>query len=344
MVRPAGHLATFVHISDLHFGELDPQTGGATLDAATEDWIAQRPWFDGYLGHSGAALRHLDQFFDTIQTDEGAQLIVTGDLTTVGGAAEFDLARRYLEARSTFFPPLQLGLGVKDYATRSIPGNHDHWPGRRATGPLDAVMFGRPGRPSGFPGGCPDLTTVPLAAGARVVFVRVDSDADVHPKGSHRLFARGRFRSQLNGARALLRTPPDSREVRVLLVHHSPSCGTFHLGMSRGMRSELESFLADTDTRVLLTGHVHEAQADPRVPASGRYLEARCGTTTQLDVIPPGWRKRSVPPPSNTLLVHRLTERTPGGAMDWSVETYVRARHGFTLQARQRPASIKVWR
>ena len=344
MGRPAGHLATFVHVSDLHFGELDAQTGNATLDASTEDWIQQQPWFDGYLGHSGAALRHLQLFFDRIQQDEDAQLIVTGDLTTVGGAVEFDLARRYLEAKNTFFPPLKLGLGVTTYAQRSIPGNHDHWPGRRATGPLDLVMFGRPSKPSGYPGGCPDLTTLQLAGGGRIVFIRVDSDADVHPKGSHRLFARASFRSQLKAARRLLPAPPDPREVRVLLVHHSPSCGTFHLGMSRSMRTALEDFLAQTDTRVVLSGHVHEAQADPRLPVAGRYLEARCGTTTQLDVIPPGWKVRTAPPPSNTLLVHRLTERTPGGALDWSVKTYARGRSGFIPIPNQHPASIKVWR
>ena len=174
------------------------------------------------------------------------------------------------------------------------------------------------------------MTTVGgLAGGASVVLIRVDSDADVRPKGSHRLFARASFRSQLKAALKLLPTPPTEREVRVLLVHHSPSCGTFHLGMSGRMRKELEDFLVQTDTRVVLTGHVHEPQTRPRLPAGTRYLEARCGTTTQLDVIPQGWKVRNPPPPSNTLLVHRLTERTPGGAMDWGVETYVRGRSGF---------------
>lgn len=139
-------LATFVHISDLHFGEIDPTTDDAALDAYTEPWLRQLPWFDGYLGHGGDALRHLDSFFAAARRSENAHLIVTGDLTTVGAGHEFSLARQFLTRVSRFASGALLGLGVTDAFDRTVPGNHDHWPGRRATHPLDLVMFGSPTR------------------------------------------------------------------------------------------------------------------------------------------------------------------------------------------------------
>src|SRR3954451_10766506 len=71
-------LATFMHISDLHFGTLNL----SSLNAANAWWM-RFPILDGFLGHSERALVRLDQRFAELKKTEQAQLIITGDLTTI---------------------------------------------------------------------------------------------------------------------------------------------------------------------------------------------------------------------------------------------------------------------
>ena len=49
---------------------------------------------------------------------------------------------QYLQGYISLNSGASVGLGVSDALTRVIPGNHDHWPGRTATFPLDLVMLG----------------------------------------------------------------------------------------------------------------------------------------------------------------------------------------------------------
>src|SRR2546425_275913 len=85
-------LLTFIHISDLHIGDLDPET----FDARAPRIWANSKRFDGLLGHSYRSLVRLEQFFNRIRRDEKAQLIVTGDVTTVGSSAQFETVSNFL--------------------------------------------------------------------------------------------------------------------------------------------------------------------------------------------------------------------------------------------------------
>ena len=85
-------LATFLHVSDLHFGDIDCET----LDAKTSDLWAKSEWFDGLLGHSSRSMRYLEACFRKLQQSEEAQLVVTGDLTTVGKIDQFKMAADFL--------------------------------------------------------------------------------------------------------------------------------------------------------------------------------------------------------------------------------------------------------
>lgn len=69
-------LATFMHISDLHFGNLDP----SSLNAANPWWM-NFPIMDGFLGHSERAIFRLAHRFAELRKSEQARLIITGDLT-----------------------------------------------------------------------------------------------------------------------------------------------------------------------------------------------------------------------------------------------------------------------
>src|SRR5438552_2180890 len=136
-------ILTFLHISDLHFGELD-RSGNADLDPNVPLWCQAFPLFDGYLGHTRKALARLYNLFSDIQEhDPGVQVVVSGDLTTVGGHQEMQNALSFLEAEmpSGSLDPIGLRIGQ---VPPSVPGNHDHWPGVRATSPRQFVMFGVP--------------------------------------------------------------------------------------------------------------------------------------------------------------------------------------------------------
>lgn len=330
-------LATFVHVSDLHIGEPDA-LDDAILDAHSEAWLARQPWFDGYLGHTGAALRHLDSFFEFMRQSESADILVTGDLSTVGAHAELSLARAYLTRVHWLGGGKRLGLGVSDALDRAVLGNHDHWPGRRARHSLDPVMLGRRA-PHGSvaPAVMPSVAYRLLAPGVELALIRINSDADVRPLSIKRLFGRAAFHSQLADSAAVPRPPAQGvRQIRAMLLHHSPNCTTFKLGMSNGMRKDLREFLVKTDTRVLLTGHMHLAGSRPAFTPPCSVLEAHCGSTTQRDSVPPGWKPRRPPPEKNTLLVHRIFD-DDGHRLSWEVERYQRTVKGFVRSGQQRP-------
>src|SRR5688572_9584926 len=103
-------LATFVHISDLHFGNVDYTGRQATLDADAEAWWRKHPIFDGYLEHSYDAWKHFPHCFINFRAKENASLIITGDLTAVGSASQFRLAEEFLAARINLDPGNPLGL------------------------------------------------------------------------------------------------------------------------------------------------------------------------------------------------------------------------------------------
>src|ERR1041384_6475584 len=86
-------LATFMHVSDLHFGTLDL----SSLNAANAWWM-RFPILDGFLGHSERALFRLDQRFAELKKTEQARPIITGDLTTCGKDSEFQLFDDYAGA------------------------------------------------------------------------------------------------------------------------------------------------------------------------------------------------------------------------------------------------------
>lgn len=337
-------LKTFVHVSDLHIGELDGTSDDAALEGHAVPWMQSLPWFDGYLGHGGDALRHLESFFRRARTLEDAGLVVTGDLTTVGKPAEFDLAHRYLGSNAPLSPNgPRLGLNVRNFAHQTVPGNHDHWPGKRAVHATDPIMYGRPKRGSVPPLGCPTATRVPVTPDIELLFLRLDSDADVLPCSPARLFARARFGSQLRAARACLSPPaPGVRQVRVLLLHHSPSHRAFLLGMSRRMRADLLDFLHQNDIRLILSGHVHEPSVEEQTSTAHRWLEARCGTTLQRDTLPHGWSWRGGAPATNTLLLHRLAQTTDGSLV-WATRLFVRTSRGFVADPRCGVAGFSVW-
>lgn len=331
-------LATFVHVSDLHLAEVDPSTGDSRLDARPPPWWPQLRWFDGYLGHHGIALRHLEDFYlgsgasPGIGPREDARLIVTGDVTATGGSGEYAFAQDFLEGQVSWSgSPIGLEQSgvLKD---RSIPGNHDHWPGARVRPLRPLVMFGQPGPgfAATFPA-FPAIERIPITDQVSLVVARIDSDAEVRPgfPSLTRLLARGRFVQQLRALEALWQgANPD--EVRVLLLHHSRMNTKRLLGMTTSSRRALDSLIERCEVSILLTGHMHIPGGDFwRATHGGTtwdVAEARCGTTTQRDQLPLGYGSSTIEP--NSLLVHRLYP-TSAGQIIWGTEWFWRTQRGF---------------
>jgi calcineurin-like phosphoesterase family protein len=344
---PLGNrLRTYVQISDLHFGDIDP----TTFESVAPTYWSNSQCFDGALGHHYVALQRLMSFFRKMQKQEQAELLVTGDLTSMGKVDQFDTANDFLSARLSPSKG-RIGLGVVNWRDKAISGNHDYFAG--AVNWHGGPMLGgpTPGLAKYFPS-LPFVTRrLPLPpTSAFLRFVGIDTDADNWAYGINRFLARGSFVKQLVHAEAML-GPPRKDEIRVLLMHHSRAHQTgYKLRIDRKSRSALDRFLIQMDVPVLLSGHKHEPIIDlfnltsnspPRVMHA---MEGRCGSTTQRDVVPLHWfnilgiaPSRTWPP--NTLLVHRLLEER--GTIYWDIETYTRTTYRF--KRRGPTGRLEVW-
>jgi 3',5'-cyclic AMP phosphodiesterase CpdA len=338
-------LATLVHISDLHFGVPSAEDGAPP----PANWRRHVPLMDGFLGHHAAAIDHLTHFMNVLRASEADPVplvVVSGDLTACGKVEEFDRAKMFLQA-SYDVQGFLYGLKESDVLERTIPGNHDQWPGTRAVkGP----------RTSGFATTfrqMPFLFERTLPGGQVLQLIGIDTDANVDANGRQRRWARGSFVDQIDRLDNDVRfSAPKGHEIRVLLMHHSPANQSYKLGIDGRSRRALRNWIHKAGISVILTGHMHKAFGDgTAVSTRGKkwtLVEARSGTTTQLDAMPAIWAAKgtlfSRRLPLNSLLVHRLVEKD--GRILWNVEYCERLHDGFesrqSLPGRLNP-TFAVW-
>jgi hypothetical protein len=166
-------LKTFLHLSDLHIGDRvgGPQAG--LYDAQVEWYINVHDIMHGLLGHHHLALEQIENFlYEDLET-EAPQLIVSGDLTRNGAKQQLERAETFLGNRLQL-PYGTAGLEQANWRELAIPGNHDQWPGRNR--PL-----GRPKIDIKKEFGAPAIVPVLLPGNRTAEFLRIDTDADVHP-------------------------------------------------------------------------------------------------------------------------------------------------------------------
>jgi hypothetical protein len=365
--------ATLMQISDLHFGDIDA-LGKLVYDREIPLLWTALPFCRGLAGHSKTALGELKVAYDKIcEEDKEVVLLITGDLTSAGKNAQLENAIRYIGSR---WAPLEgsHGLMTGDWLERSIkdgvssqrhdaiPGNHDHWPGR-------SFFLGEP-RPfmKQWAGRYPLIRrfTIPLrGTKAFLRLLAVNSDAGVWGWGPERWLARGHSLAQIRRLAADLdgSASSDSNEVRVLLQHHSlcykstALCSPLELNLAS--RRELIRVLARCDIPVLLTGHTHQPAVETfsvrsyERPSPSRqmrrhvFLEACCGTTTQVNKVQRKWRHGILPMDENSFLVHRLTSEK--GTIVWETETWWRTHNNGFEPAHARlsgdhwQARLTVW-
>lgn len=327
-------LATFMHVSDLHFGTLDL----SSLNAANAWWM-RFPILDGYLGHSERAITRLDQRFTRLKKTEQARLIITGDLTTCGRDIEFQLFDDYAGANPSVRSLKYIGLRNPGWVKTAIPGNHDFWPGT-------IRIFGSPlGMVHRIFNDLPRVSSLlPIGNGFQIRFIWINSDVDVGHRSAHRGLARGCCVSHCDNLKPKMPAPVN-QEIRVLCMHHSPTYqanaqSLWSLELDQRSRDRVARFIIDHHISVVLCGHLHSppyVDIARAVSRSGQadFLEARCGSTSQI--------KRSDLDPSvskilrplgmlpkertNSLLVHRIIEEN--GRLDWETEINVLYSSGF---------------
>jgi len=329
---------TLLHISDLHFGELDAIRGGSGLNAATKGWWQLLPLFDGFLGHGHDSLVALEELHDELK-DSAADLrvLATGDLTANGALPQFAIADRYL-SHQLIDPATGVSCGLNLGGQHlQILGNHDRWPGapNAAYGPLSGIVGENP-HAAKLASSLPSVTVVPIAgSNANVMFVSIDSDADVGPNSSARVFARGSFSSQCRKALALLPAPDPKAPpcLRVLVIHHSPSCPDYVLGIDKASGDALRELIEKGRISVMLCGHRHNAEF---VTTTHGAVELRCGTTTQRSKLPEHWRLAHAQEgiklrklEKNTALVHRVSRTSKH--FIWEAQMRVLRRDHFEI-------------
>ncbi|CAM2178625.1 metallophosphoesterase family protein [Burkholderia cepacia] len=337
MANDTDLLATFVHISDLHIGDIDPNTGNAIVNRTAALAVKNFAQLDGLLGHQARSLQDLTDFWKKYPrpTNGPFGLVVTGDYTRCGGTQEFQTATSYLTGQVNLRPLVRpVGLNIHTLLL-GIPGNHDQWGGVNFPWGSAQSVYGVSHLSSPMPFVSPAIR---LASGNDLIFCGVDSDADVSSRSLGRLRAIGSFQSQLASLATML-GPKAKDEIRVLLVHHSWSHSGWTLRMTKASKTAMSNFVAAHGVKIVLSGHTHGVKTTPisvHGPASAHEL--CCGTTTQFDHVPYEWATLmgSVPKrnwPTNALFVHKL--RQSGAALTWEAQPWFR-----DPQAGFRPANF----
>jgi hypothetical protein len=337
-----GTLLTLLHISDLHIGDIDRAHG--SLDAVHYEWWRANALFDGFLGHSHRALRHVVERYNALRGhDDSTHVVMTGDLTAMGAPNQLQAGRKFLTQRFEPEPGNSIGLKAPGTIDRSIPGNHDHWPGRWRLHGMPQILGAPTDELAGTFPRAPWKQVLSVELQDRVlhvVLVGINSDDEVWPWGPSRWFARGRFPRQIRLSAELF-GPPERDEIRVLLVHHTRHVDGYTTGICEQSRHALEGLVADHDVAVILTGHLHE----PRARMIGSCPEVCAGTTTQLDEPPMSWNisdRQMTRFRDNTLCVHRIAE-THDGELEWQVTFERRRETGFVPITMPAIAPFRVW-
>jgi hypothetical protein len=321
-------LLKLVQISDLHIGRIDAQGDPLIPDAVIKDWWRYSQLFQGLLGHTYRAMAQLEEFYLDRVAEGLTRLVITGDLTTCGADIEFETARAFLTGGAVLSRERTVGLRAEGAFELAIPGNHDHWPGAPTLvgDPSNSLWDLFPQRPM-------TPCIIDLTEQHRLVVLGINTDEDVHPTGPSRVYARGRFASQLDALDRQIEAHERRKgDILVLAMHHSRMHGLFKLGLTASTRKRLSETLESAQIAVILSGHTHEpAIRIERIAgrsSSWELLEARCGTTTQLDdpkvLAARGITAALIP---NNILVHEIVSTE--GRIEWRTVSFNRTDRGF---------------
>lgn len=312
-------------------------------------------------GHDHNALTKLVRLYSQMQessdSNEGPTLIVTGDLTSYGLAAQYRHGHEFLRAGSTFGSDKRAprGLYIPNWNEMAVTGNHDHfW-----SGSSHASTYFKP-----FPYTYEMTFHNDKNYSIRIQFIGVDTDADIPSPSPQQMLGRGGFTSQLDQIdNDLPSYDPADREIRVLLLHHSygernGSRWPYLLKIQKSSKGRLREFVTRHKIPVILSGHLHIPDVSLHLGDKGwAFMEARCGTTAESGRVPLKTSAleeeiyNSLRKP-HSCMVHKVIKKQNGNTgrheeLWWSVQTFVSTTSGFraiTEDERSRCSNeIKVW-
>jgi hypothetical protein len=321
-------MIAFAHVSDLHFGEvLANQSPGKTLHQnphalsiclALPSALADARALVG-LGH-----------------DDPVNVVASGDLTLAGGAEEFAVGHLFLRSRARISRAKigqHFGLNIEDDRLASVPGNHDHWRGRR----------GKVNYAKGVPAftkhvhGTHFLATpwqkawsCPKGSMSIELFGVDSSSGLAGQRASYR--QRGSIsKAEFEALETLLATAPTQTHpvARAIVCHHSLHYrgGIFGTAeLEPASRNELIRLAGFYGVAAILTGHTHDFvwKSHDTVDAHGtaiEVMELRAATTVTIGE------------PLNGFLLHRI-EPTGAGQWTWSGWSYTWNSVRFMRRAR----------
>jgi hypothetical protein len=279
----------FIHFSDVHFGPVMANN--------------QFSFIHGYDAHDLVLCTAIPQALEDVRTllevadDEQLNVVVSGDVTSEGSPQNFTVAHSYL--RSTWRlrrePPGNLsGLNRQTDEIGIIPGNHDHWNGKRFPPPAySKSIFPAHFRPTPW-----KKIWKSTAGNVELEIYGIDSNSGL--QGTTNLMAKGAISSHELRALDVLLAESDQRilsqgahRVRAIVTHHSLSYTGGVAGKEKlddSSRDDLLEIAAKYRISSVLTGHGHDFHFQPLV---GTYNgtqrvvhELRSATTLQGPALP----------------------------------------------------------
>ncbi len=224
------------HLTDLHIGPLPPVRLTELFSKRATGWAN---W------HSGRHRRHDRAVLNALAADMIAHapdhIACTGDISNLGLAAEWPVARRFLEK-----------LGAPEQVS-FIPGNHDAYTRSSLAGlfaACGAYMHGDGETNIRFPY---------LRRRGRVALIGLNSAI---PTGPFKAYGR-LGPAQLEALETLLTALRDEGPIcRVIMIHHPPHVGGTTPSRELKDAAALEAVLARAGAELVLYGHNHVTAFD----------------------------------------------------------------------------------
>jgi len=216
----------FAHISDLHLPPLPAVTAREVLSKRLLGWLSWRR--KRRHRHRPEAVAALERLLGERSVDH---ICLTGDVTNLGLAREFEAADRWLDR-----------VASPDAVT-FVPGNHDAY----VAAGLDAMQlrFGR-WLPERFPS---------LARRDELLFIGVSSAVATPP-----FMATGRIgEAQLQRLASILDATRGEDRLRILAIHHPPGEGIVGRRKALTDAAALRRLLHSRPVDLVLHGHGHRA-------------------------------------------------------------------------------------
>lgn len=300
---------TIAHLSDVHLSPVSPVRPGALVGKRALGYLSWR------LRRRAAHRREIvDALVQDLETMAPDQIVLTGDLTTLGLPEEFAAVRRWLDELGS---PANITV---------VPGNHD----RYAAEPWDRTLaLWAPYMLSDGDAPQPAEPFPSIRSRGPLAMVGLSSALPTPP-----FLAVGRLGArQLSRLGARLREAAQGGSFRVLLVHHPVAPGAVSWRKRLTDAAALRAILAASGVELVLHGHAHRSMVGHVPTPAGPAPVIGAGSASLVPGSPRGGAQYNV---------LRLLPRDDGWEVALSVRAYAADVRRFVLQGEPRQLRVPV--